>query len=57
MVWLIIILGLRLIVFQKTPKRKVPQSKNASFEKTVDKVFNLHKKHWLKQNVDAQIYL
>jgi len=39
----------------KTLQRKVPKSQIASFEKKVVKVFNSHVKHWIKQNVDAQI--
>jgi len=39
----------------KTLQRKVPKSQIASFEKTAVKVFNSHMKHWIKQNVDAQI--
>jgi len=38
----------------KTFLRKVPKSQIESFEKTAVKVFNLHLKHWIKQNVDMQ---
>jgi len=40
----------------KTFLRKVPKSQIESFEKTAVKVFNLHLKHWIKQNVDMQNY-
>ena len=39
----------------KTLQQKVRKSQIASFEKTAVKVFISHMKHWIKQNVDAQI--
>jgi len=40
----------------KTFLRKAPKSQIDSFKKTAVKVFKLHMKHWIKQNVDAKIY-
>jgi len=40
----------------KTFLWKVRKSQIESFEKTAVKVFNLHLKHWIKQNVDMQNY-